>query len=165
MWNALSRFLTLAERAFLFIANGLLLIMVAANLANILSRLMFDIGIIWVFPVTVVLFTWCVFFSFFVIYRRGQDIAVDLVVRNLPPGLAKLSRLATCLVALFLMVVICLQAPVLLPRQVGHIDLVGIQRYWLSVPLYLSALLVALEMVLRFAREIGFATVEETQEQ
>ena len=82
--NALSRFLGLMERAFLFMANALILTMVAINLANIFSRLLFDVGIIWVFPWTGVLFVWIIFLSFYVIYRRGQDISVDYFVRKLP---------------------------------------------------------------------------------
>ena len=163
MWNALSGFLSLAERAFLAIANTLLLVMVAINLVNILSRLLFDIGIIWVFPWTGVLFVWTVFFSFFVIYRRGQDISVDVVVRQLPAQWARAARIATSVVALFLMGVICFQAPVLLPRQVGNIDLVGIERYWLSVPLFVSAFLVVLDLICRIAGEFGVSANEGDQ--
>ena len=147
--NALSKFLGLMERAFLFVANALILIMVAINLANIFSRLLFDIGIIWVFPWTGVLFIWIIFLSFFVIYRRGQDISVDYFVRKFPPIGARYAQRLTSLVALVLMVVICAQAPTLLPRQVGNIDLVGIERYWLSVPLFVSAFLVGLDFVRR----------------
>src|SRR5690554_6810329 len=80
--RALDAGLGACERVFLVAANGLLLLMLAINLANILSRLFFDLGIIWVFPWTEVLFVWMIFLGFFVIYRRGQDISVDILVRQ-----------------------------------------------------------------------------------
>jgi TRAP-type C4-dicarboxylate transport system permease small subunit len=138
-----------AERAFLAIANGLLFAMLAINLANILSRLAFDIGLIWVFPWTEVLFVWAIFFAFYVIYRRGQDVTIDVLTRRFPFRLRMAAEIFVALAVLTLMGLVLAQAPVLLPRQVGRIDLVGIQRYWLIMPFFASCILIALDFLMR----------------
>jgi TRAP-type C4-dicarboxylate transport system permease small subunit len=148
MWRLLDRGLSAADRIFLAAANGLLLAMLAINLANILSRLVLDLGIIWVFPWTGVLFVWTIFLGFFCIYRRGQDVAVDVLVRRLPDRARAGVRVLVDLLALALLGTILAQAPTLIPRQVGVIDLVGIQRYWLSIPLFVSCFLIACQFLL-----------------
>ena len=147
----LEALLATAERVFLVVANGLLIGMLAINLVNILSRLVFDVGIIWVFPWTTVMFVWMVFFGFFVVYRRGKDITVDFVVKRLSPGLQRVVQRLVDVIILGLLATILLQAPELLPRQVGELDLVGIQRYWLAVPFYVSCALIALQFLLDLA--------------
>lgn len=151
------------ERGFLLAANGLLLGMLAINLANILSRLLFNAGIIWVFPWTVVMFVWMIFLGFFVFYRRGQDIAIDVLVRRFGRQTRFfLNMLVSLLVAGFFALVVY-QASILLPRQVGRIDLVGIQRYWLAIPFFISCSLISLQFVmhilvaLRDARKPDFS--------
>lgn len=148
LWRAIDTGLGWAERLFLAGANGLLLTMLAINLANILSRLIFDIGLIWVFPWTGVLFVWVIFLAFYVIFRRGQDITIDILTRRLPPRLAALVAGLVALAVIGLMVVVLAQAATLIPRQVGRIDLVGIQRYWLSAPLWVSCVLIILQYLL-----------------
>jgi TRAP-type C4-dicarboxylate transport system permease small subunit len=138
-----------AERAFLAIANGLLFAMLAINLANILSRLAFDIGLIWVFPWTEVLFVWAIFFAFYVIYRRGQDVTIDVLTRRFPFRLRMAAEIFVALAVLTLMGLVLAQAPVLLPRQVGRIDLVGIQRYWLIMPFFASCILISVDFLMR----------------
>ncbi len=150
--RALDALLTWADRACLTIANGLMLTMLAINLANILSRLAFDKGIIWVFPWTEVLFIWCIFFSFYVIYRRGQDVAIDVLTRRLPDKLRAATEILVMALVIGLMALILWQATVLLPRQVGRIDMVGIQRYWLSIPLFVSCSLILTDFLLRLVR-------------
>ena len=149
--------LAATERLFLAAANLLLVAMLAINLVNILSRLVFDLGIIWVFPWTTVMFVWMVFFGFFVVYRRGKDITVDFVVNRVGTAARTAIRIAVDLVVLLLLATILVQAPLLLPRQVGELDLVGIQRYWLAVPFYVSSALIAVQFVLDLMRAVGLA--------
>lgn len=159
------RFLTLAEKFFLAIANSLLFAMLAINFANIASRFIFDKGIIWAFPLTGVFFVWVIFFSFFVIYRRGQDVAVDVLTRRMPDRLRFATEAFVALIVLALMITVLAQLPVILPRQVGTIDLVGIQRYWLTVPFFLSCFLITIEFVLRLRTAIrAFRGIAEDRE-
>lgn len=157
IWRALDAGLGWAERLFLAGANGLLLTMLAINLANILSRLIWDKGIIWVFPWTGVLFVWAIFLAFFVMFRRGQDISIDVVTRRLPARAAALVAILVALLVIGLMLLVLSQAPTLIPRQVGRIDLVGFQRYWLAAPLWASCALIVLQYVLNLRLAvIGF---------
>jgi TRAP-type C4-dicarboxylate transport system permease small subunit len=149
MWKAAENGLAAAERGFLFAANGLLLGMLVINLANILSRLLFDKGIIWVFPWTGVMFVWSIFLAFYVIYRRGQDITIDILTRHLAQRPAAVVEILVSVGVLFLMGLLLAQVPVLVPKQVGRIDLVGLQRYWLSIPFFVSCALIALNFALR----------------
>ena len=50
MIRAVDALLDGAERAFLGVANTLLLAMLAINVVNILSRLVRDVAFVWVFP-------------------------------------------------------------------------------------------------------------------
>ncbi len=142
------RGLAVCERGFLAAANLLLLAMLAINVVNILSRLILDLGIIWVFPWTTVMFVWMVFLGFFVVYRRGKDITVDVLVKRLGARLQTAVRVLVDLLVVALMALVLSQAPSLLPRQVGELDLVGIQRYWLAVPFYVSCALILLQFLL-----------------
>ena len=147
-WRAVDIGLGHADRLFLACANGLLLAMLAINLVNIVSRLIRDAGIIWVFPWTSVLFVWVIFLAFFVIFRRGQDIVIDVLTRKLPARLAGAGAVLVAVSVIALMALVLAQAPTLIPRQVGRIDMVGIQRYWLSAPLWISCMLIMVQYIL-----------------
>lgn len=147
MLGALERILSLAEKVFFVSANSALIAMLVINTANILSRLALERGIIWVFPWTTVLFVWMVFLGFFVIYRRNRDIVVDIVYKAMGRRSQTVVSVFTNLIVIALMAVILAQAPSLLPRQVGNMDYVGLQRYWLAVPFYVTCLLILLDFV------------------
>jgi TRAP-type C4-dicarboxylate transport system permease small subunit len=155
--RAVESVLAACEKAFLAAANILLLTMLAINLVNILSRFILDLGIIWVFPWTRVMFVWMVFLGFFVIYRRGKDITVDFVVGFMGEGGRRAVRVFVALMVIGLLSLILLQAPTLLPRQVGRLDMVGIQRYWLAVPFYVSTALILAQFLLDLARALRLA--------
>lgn len=143
----IDRFLAAMEKVFFVAANGILIIILIINILNIGSRFLFERGLIWVFPWTTVLFVWMVFLGFYVIYRRNRDIKVDIVYRALPLRMRNGVTIATNCVVMALMAVILWQAPTLLPRQVGNMDYVGLQRYWLAVPFYASCALILLEFL------------------
>lgn len=143
----IDRFLAAMGKAFFVAANTMLIIILVINIANIGSRFFFGRGLIWVFPWTTVLFVWMVFLGFYVIYHRNRDIRVDILYKALPTRVQNGVTIFTNLVVMGLMVVILVQIPALLPRQVGNMDYVGLQRYWLAVPFYASCGLVLLEFL------------------
>jgi len=147
MLKLLDRFLGLAEKFFFVGANCALIVILFINIANIGSRFLWERGLIWVFPWTTVLFVWMVFLGFYVIYRRNSDIKVDIVYRLMPLRAQNAVTILTNLIIMALMVVILWQAQTLLPRQVGNMDYVGLQRYWLSVPFYASCALILLDFL------------------
>jgi len=135
------------ERLFRLLANLLLLTMLAINLLNIATRFVTDQGVVWVFPLTTVMFVWMTFLSFFVVYRQGKDITVDILVDRIGPAARRVARILVDLAVLGLLLVLLAEAPALLERQVGNIEMVGLQRYWLSVPFFVSAALIALHFI------------------
>jgi TRAP-type C4-dicarboxylate transport system permease small subunit len=139
-------FLGGCERLFRLLANLLLLTMLAINLLNIATRFLTDQGIVWVFPLTTVMFVWMTFLGFFVVYRQGKDITVDILIDRIGPA-RRAARVLVDLAVLSLLGVLLAEAPALLERQVGNIEMVGLQRYWLSVPFFVSCALIALHFV------------------
>lgn len=142
------RALGLCERLFLALANACLAVMLFANMANIASRALFDKGIVWVFPWSVVLFVWMTFLGFFVVYRRGKDITVDFLIDRLGSGARVTSRLLVDALVIGLMLVMLYQAPHIIRGQVGVIEMVGLQRYTMSIPLFVTAALIAVDFLL-----------------
>jgi TRAP-type C4-dicarboxylate transport system permease small subunit len=144
----IERALASCERLFLAIANLCLAVMLVANMANIASRALFDKGIIYVFPWSIVLFVWMTFFGFFVVYRRGKDITVDFLIDRLGDRARLASRLLVDVLVISLMLVMLAQAPHIIRSQVGTIEMVGLERYSMSVPLFVTAALIALDFAL-----------------
>ncbi len=140
--QAVHRALDICGRVFHVSAEICLVVMLVANIANIASRAIFDKGLVLVFPWTVVLFVWLVSFGFYPVYRGARDITVDFLVLKLGPRGQSLSRLFTGVIVLVLMGVFLSKAPNILASQVTPIDMVGLDRYMLSVPFFLSCALI-----------------------
>jgi TRAP-type C4-dicarboxylate transport system permease small subunit len=141
------RYLLGAERLFLGIANLLLAAMLAINIANILWRGTSGRSLNFVWPWTTLLFVWMTFFGFFVIYRRAKDITVDYFVDRIGERARVITRFLSGLITVGLMVLLLMEAPRTLASQVGDMELIPLERYWMSVPLFLSAALVALHFL------------------
>lgn len=142
------RFLAHAERLFLALANLALAIMLAINIVNIFWRGIVGQNLNFVWPWTTLLFVWMTFFGFYVIYRRGKDITVDYFVDLLGERARYATRILSGLITVGLMGLLIFEAPRTLASQVGDMELIPLQRYWMSVPLFLSAALVGLHFAL-----------------
>lgn len=143
----LDRFLGVCERLFVVLANTCLGAMLGLNALNILLRAVLDQAIAWVFPWTMVLFVWLVFFGFYVFVRKGRSISVDFVLDRMTGLPAKALRLFINAAIVLVLGVILSAVPDSLREQAGRLEMVGMQRYWLSVPLFLSCALVCLHAV------------------
>ena len=148
------RALGICERLFLALANACLAVMLVANMANIASRALFDKGIVLVFPWSVVLFVWMTFLGFFIVYRRGKDITVDFLIDRLGDGARMASRLLVDALVIGLMLVMLYQAPHIIRSQVGTIEMVGLQRYSMSIPLFVTAALIAVDFLLDMTKAL-----------
>ncbi len=140
--------LGLAERLFLFLANLCLALMFVLNVANIAWRGLADISLTFVWPWTLLLFVWMTFFGFYVIYRRSKDIMVDYFVELLGPRAMRATRLLSDALCAGLMLLMLIEAPTTLGNQVGDMELIPLQRYWMSVPLFLASALLLVHFVL-----------------
>lgn len=150
--NAFDRALGVCERIFLVLANTCLVVMLTINVANIAQRALIDRGIQWVFAWSGVLFVWMTFLGFFVIYRRKKDITVDFVIDRLGVKGRDVSRFLVNVIVMFLMAIMLAQAPKILTSQVGVIQMVGLERYVLSVPLFVSCALILINFALDTVR-------------
>jgi TRAP-type C4-dicarboxylate transport system permease small subunit len=99
-----------------------------------------------------VLFVWCTFLGMYVVYRRGTDITVDFIHDRLGGGGKAALRIFADLVVLGVLGTILMVAPEILATQEGEIELTGLPRWALSLPLFVSSFLVALDVALDLAR-------------
>ncbi|NGM44490.1 TRAP transporter small permease [Rhodobacter sp. SGA-6-6] len=147
----LDRVLDAAATIFQTCAEVLVGIMLLINILNVGSRNLGGPSLLWVWPWTATLMVWAVFLAFYVMYRRNVDISMSFVVERLAPVWQKAATILAHLCGLVVVGLITLEAPQILARQVGVMELVGLQRYALSVPLLVSSAL----LVLHFLSEIA----------
>ncbi len=140
------------EILFLRLANACLAVMLVANMVNIVIRMATDRGMLWVFPWTTVLFVWCSFIGLFVVYRRGTDITVDYFYERLGGVGRTALRIFADLVVIAVLMAILVVAPKVLVTQKGDIELTGLSRWMLSVPLFVSSFLIVVDVALDLAR-------------
>ena len=146
-------------RLFLIIANACLALMLLGTAATILLR-PFDLSYYWIWPWTMQFFVWMSFLGFYVVYRRGKDIAVDFVVLRLGDGAMVATRYFVAGMTMAVVGTIIWQMPVILESQVGVIDGVvtpwgEIERYSLSIPLGVSCVLIFLNAALDVLKAIA----------
>jgi|TARA_B100000959_G_scaffold225124_1_gene239167 TRAP-type C4-dicarboxylate transport system permease small subunit len=146
--DLVNRLLGVCERLFHVLANACLAAMLGLNIVNIALRAITDKGITWVFPWTVVLFVWMTFFGFFVLYRKHRDITIDFIVDRLGAWAHFASRLLVNGIVLVLMSVMLWHAPTIYEQQVGTIEMVGLERYTMSTPLFVSCVLIFINFVI-----------------
>jgi len=145
------------DRLFLVAANLCLLLMLLGTAATIVLRPV-NLSFYWIWPWTMQCFVWMSFIGFYVVYRRGKDITVDFVVQRMGDRAMGLSRWFVGLVILAVTGVILWQTPTILSSQVGPIDGVmtpwgvELERYTLSVPLFVSCGLIWLNTLLDLAK-------------
>lgn len=139
--------LSVAERVLMSFACTCLAIQVVINAVNLVFRNVVGHSLGWVWPWTGTLMMWSVFSAFFVLYRRKLDIAVEIVLARTPSRWRPIADVMINIVGIITVSVIVIEAPVILNRQVGHIQFVGLERYALTVPLIVSSVLIAIHLL------------------
>jgi TRAP-type C4-dicarboxylate transport system permease small subunit len=148
-FHKLDDFLDLIDRLFLYMANIFLAVMVIANAINILSRGFLDKAIVQVWPWSMTLFVWATFLGFFVLYHRRKDVVVLILLRWLSDRYQRTLDIIVHLFIFSLMVLMVIIAPTRIANQAGIIELVGLPRYALSIPFFLSCFFIALDSIAR----------------
>lgn len=149
--------LEVLTKTFLVAANLCLLLMLAGTAAIIVLRPL-GISFYWIWPWSMQVFVWMSFIGFFVVYRRGKDIAVDFVVRKMGDRAMRVSRIFVALVMLGVVGVMLAQMPTIFESQVGIIDGVitpwgtELERYSLSIPLAVSCILIFINTLLELGK-------------
>ena len=89
------------------------------------------------------LFVWMCFFGWFVVYRHASDITVDFLIDRLGDGARRAARYFVNLLVIALMVVLVWHGPQVLSQQIGDvIELVKLERWVQTLPLFLSSVLI-----------------------
>lgn len=131
-------------------SSALLAMMLVLNLINIFMRNLGFGSLLWVSAWTGVMMVWCVFLSFYPMYRRSMDITLTIFIARLGPLANRIFHFLTAICGIIVCGLLVAELPNILARQRGELELVGLQRYWLSIPLILSSALI----VVHFALEI-----------
>jgi TRAP-type C4-dicarboxylate transport system permease small subunit len=150
--DTIESWLARLETLFLRTANACLALMLIGNMINICLRVVTDRALVWVFPWTNVLFVWCTFIGMYVVYRRGTDITVDFFYDRLGESGKKAMRVFAHLVVIGVLLTILSVAQKVLATQKGDIELTGLSRWMLSVPLFVSSFLITIDVALDLAR-------------
>lgn len=154
--EAVDRMLEWCGRVFHVLANLCLGLMLIGTAVTIVLRPL-DLSYYWIWPWTMQFFVWMSFIGFFVVYRRGKDIAVDFLVLRMGAPAMTATRYFVALIILAVTGVIIWQMPVILTSQVGVIDGVltpwgELERYTLSIPLGVSCMLIFINALLDVAK-------------
>ncbi len=98
---------------------------------------------------------WSVFLAFYVMYRYNLDISTTFIISRLSYNWQKGAAILSLLCGLLVSLVIVVEAPQILSRQVGQMEVVELPRYALSVPLILSSALLVVQFVVRIVGVLG----------
>ena len=145
---------------FQWIANACLLIMLTLTTVTILGRPL-GFSAYWIWPWTMVFFVWLSFFGFFAIFVRLRDVRVDFVANHLGRWGHPVTRVVTNVSALAICGTILQQIPTVLATSRGFVDgaiLPGgeeLFRQALSIPLFLSAVLIVASALLDLAKMVS----------
>ncbi|SNY92199.1 TRAP-type C4-dicarboxylate transport system, small permease component [Cohaesibacter sp. ES.047] len=150
MMTSLNKALDMVAILFRWLATISLLIMVSINLVNVVVRATLDQAFGWVFPWTLLLFAWMLFFGFYAYVRGKRDVVVDVIMIRLPKPLRILGGLFACTVGMLFMIAILRAAPSLIVIQQTKMDMIDLPLWARSLPLFISSVLVFLHMLLNF---------------
>lgn len=139
--------------AFLWISNGCLLAMLGLTTATMILRPM-GLAPYWLWPWTMVFFIWLSFFGFFALYARLKDVRIDFIAERMGPSGMAITRIVSDAATLLVTGVLLLQVPKVIATSTGIYDGATLPagtelpRLALSLPLFISTVLVALTAVL-----------------
>ncbi|MEC7762837.1 MAG: TRAP transporter small permease [Pseudomonadota bacterium] len=157
--NLLDRILSVVEKAILSVAVALFAFMLIANVVNIVSRYVLGTAIDWVFPWSGLIFVWISFLGFFVYFRRGQDVVVDLLVRRFNAPVRILLAVVGYAVVIGMAGLIFSTIFRIIDGQRDAIQMVGLPRYSMAVPLFLSCFFIVVECLSRIGGMLTGALV------
>lgn len=126
----------------------LLAAMTLVTFIQVILRYVFNAGFVWALELTVFLFAWLVLLGMSYGVRVGAHIGVDLLVKKLPPNVAKIVGLIS--------IALCLLYAALLAyggyTSVDLLLMIGIEAEDLPIPLWIPKLILPIGFVLLFIR-------------
>lgn len=136
--NGVKVLLSFVERVFLVFTVGSLGVMFVINMVQVCLRYLFNTGLDWIYPLTMLLFIWMTFLGSFVIYHQKKDIVMNYVVSLFPPRFQKGLLIGTNLLTIILLVIILNEAPTVLRQQASLMQVIPLPRYVQAIPLFMG---------------------------
>ncbi len=118
----------------------LLLVMLAINSANILSRSFLGEAYDWVFHWTMLMFVWMTCLGVYVYIRENRDVVVDIIAVRMPLPVRRALAVFADMTGLLFMYMVLSPALKLTAMQTGHMETIALPIYVTSLPLFISAL-------------------------
>lgn len=138
----LDQLLLRLRNVFVVVANLILAAMLVANAVNITWRAVFGTAFNPVFPWTVLGFVWLTFIGFYIFVHDRRDVVVDLLTARLPVPLRRAAAFLAIAVVVAMLIIVLTTAPRLIASQGDRLNMVGLPRFSLGVPLFVSSVLV-----------------------
>lgn len=146
--KGLKYILSLMERVFLHFIICSMAIMFVINMVQVCLRYIFNTGLDWIYPLTMLLFVWMTFLGAFVIYHQKKDIVMGFVVTLFPPRFQKGLLLSMNAMTVALLIIILREAPTILRQQASIMQVIPLPRYVQSIPLFIGCGGILLEYIL-----------------
>ncbi len=118
----------------------LLLVMLAINSANILSRSFLGEAYDWVFHWTMLMFVWMTCLGAYVYIRENRDVVVDIIAVRMPLPVRPALAVFADMTGLLFMYMVLSPALKLTAMQTGNMETIALPIYVTSLPLFISAL-------------------------
>ncbi|MEO1987258.1 MAG: TRAP transporter small permease subunit [Martelella sp.] len=150
-----SKFLDRISDLFVALICAGIAVMTVINGFNIIWRAVFDSEPGPILPWTVAIFIWTVFLGFFPMVHEGRDVSLEYLRERVSAPALLAMDVVTDLIMLIVALLIFSQVGKIISMQVGTVPLVGFERYWLSVPLFVSCGFIALEVALRLLKRFS----------
>jgi TRAP-type C4-dicarboxylate transport system permease small subunit len=121
------------------VTSTLLVVIVAINAAEIVTRSFFAYSFDWIHEINLLLANWLYFLGICLVYFRNQDITVDFVLKLFPGRRRVLYLIAVNLAIVATLIVLAVYAWELVELQTGFKTMgLGIRNHWFSLPVLIG---------------------------
>lgn len=136
----LAQFLRQADRVIEAVTSTILVVIVAINAAEIVTRSFFSHSFDWIHEINLLLANWLYFLGICLIYYRQQDITIDFVLRLFQGRLRAPFLIAINLLTIATLLVVAWYGAELLALQANYKTMgLGLRNHWFSLPVVIGA--------------------------
>ncbi len=130
--NVIEKVETVAMVVFLAIMTGL-------NALGIITRVLFGRSFVWIYPLTLLLFSWLVFIGAAVVFCRKEYIIVEYFVNFLPYRWRRWINIIVNFLVMGFFVFILTKALMIVEMQAQKMQVIRLPRYTQSLPLFIGS--------------------------
>lgn len=122
------------------ITSTILVVIIAINAAEIVTRSFFNFSFDWIHEINLLLANWLYFLGICLVYYRQQDITIDFVLRIFPGRLRSPFLIAINVLTVATLLVVAWYGWELLVLQANYKTMgLGLRNHWFSLPVVLGA--------------------------